>query len=80
MRRQRGRRPLAERSLNYPSYTNFRDRRPGAGLLIQTNRNAAGALEAALSIQYENRMEELEESLNKQLEDQHKDHEEKLIN
>ena len=31
-------RPLAERSLRYPSYTNFRDRRPGAGLLIQTNR------------------------------------------
>ena len=31
-------RPLAERSLRYPSYTNFRDRRWGAGLLIQTNR------------------------------------------
>ena len=33
------RRSLAERSLKYPSYTNFRDRRPGAGLLIQTNRS-----------------------------------------
>ena len=32
-------RPLAERSLKYPSYTNFTDRRWGAGLLIQTNRN-----------------------------------------
>ena len=34
-------RPLAERSLRYPSYTNFRDRREGAGLLIQTNRSLA---------------------------------------
>ena len=33
------RRSLAERSLRYPSYTNFTDRRPGAGLLIQTNRS-----------------------------------------
>ena len=31
-------RPLAERSLKYPSYTNLRDRKMGAGLLIQTNR------------------------------------------
>ena len=40
------RRSLAERSLKYPSYTNFRDRRPGAGLLIQTNRSIlSGRLE-----------------------------------
>ena len=32
------RRSLAERSLKCPSYTNFTDRRWGAGLLIQTNR------------------------------------------
>ena len=32
------RRSLAERSLKYPSYTNLRDRKMGAGLLIQTNR------------------------------------------
>ena len=38
------RRSLAERSVKYPSYTNFTDRRPGAGLLIQTNRRATSAL------------------------------------
>ena len=52
------RRSLVERSLKYPSYTNFRDRRPGAGLLIQTNRSsAARSATDSLPVHKNNRLE-----------------------